>query len=51
MANKRNSAGYRKNISKDGNRSPHIAEKTDHKEGSYVRKVAEGFDVLVVHGW
>ena len=38
MANKRNSAGYRKNISKDGNRSPHIAE-----------KIAKKIDVIAKH--
>ena len=31
MGNVRNSDGYRKNISKDGMRSPHISEKTAAK--------------------
>ena len=31
MGNIRNSDGYRKNISKDGMRSPHISEKTANK--------------------
>lgn len=38
MPGKRNCDGYRKNISKDGNRSPHISE-----------KIARKIDVIAKH--